>query len=110
MGSKADTGLDFPLSVGLEILKGLGPLATENARDFGQHNWWVGINLGGKASWKSAIKSHAEQSHLCDERGTLPFFFSVVKKGDVHERMWGCPSQFPPPPWLLSFKENMERQ
>lgn len=76
MGSKADTGLDFPLSGGLDILKGLGPLATGNARHFGQHNWWIGINLGEKASWKSAIKSHAEQSHLCDKRGTLLFFLN----------------------------------
>lgn len=107
LGSKADKCLDLPLSFASIHLRDWGqPMgyglgftrfdfwwgwATMCGGDFGQHNWWIGISLARKESWKSPIKSHAKQSQFYDKRETF-FFFSVMKMGDCHERMWGCPS------------------
>lgn len=102
LGSKADKCLDLPLSFASIHLRDWGqPMgyglgftrfdfwwgwATMCGGDFGQHNWWIGISLARKESWKSPIKSHAKQSQFYDKRET--FFFSQWWRWET--AMKGC--------------------
>ena len=111
LGSKADKCLDLPLSFASIHLRDWGqPMglglgftrfdfwwgwATMCGGDFGQHNWWIGISLARKESWKSPIKSHAKQSQFYDKRET--FFFLSDEDGRLPWKDVGLP--LPPYPW-----------